>query len=314
MIDDILAQAKQIISSEVAAITHMADRLDNAIARAVGILLKCEGRVIVIGMGKSGLIGRKMSATFASTGTPSFFVHPAEAFHGDLGMIRPGDVALMISNSGETEELVRLLPFLQYQQNRIVALVGRAGSTLARYANAVLDVSVEREACANNLAPTSSTTVTLVMGDVLAILLSSMRNFKPEDFARFHPGGNLGRRLLTRVRDVMHASHLPLCSPETGFREVVQTISRGRLGMVLVTEERRLRGVITDGDLRRTLERHADFSRVTASDMMTISPKVTRADERFAVAEARMRELSINSLVVVDEANAPIGVLQIYDA
>lgn len=314
MNNDVVLLAKQVVASEIEGIVRMSDRLDASISQAVSILLECRGRIIVIGMGKSGIIGRKISATFASTGTPSFYVHPGEAFHGDLGMIQPTDVALMISNSGETEELIRLLPFFQHQKNKIVALVGNTNSTLAKYAEVTLDVSVDREACNNNLAPTSSTTATLVMGDVLAVVLSTLRGFKPEDFARFHPGGNLGRRLLTCVRDVMHSKNLPVCALETPFREVVHIISRGRLGIVLVTKNQKLCGVVTDGDLRRTLEYYEDFSKVVAKDMMTASPKVITADERFSVAEEKMRELNINSLVVIDNERRPIGVLQIYAA
>ena len=314
MDQDVLLLAKQVIAVEVEGLTRMAERLDESVVRAVSTLMDCRGRVIVIGMGKSGIIGRKIAATFASTGTPSFFVHPGEAFHGDLGMIRPIDLALMISNSGETEELVRLLPFLEHQQNKIISMTGAPLSTLARNASVSLDISVEREACNNNLAPTSSTTAALVMGDVLAVVLSTLRGFKPEDFARFHPGGRLGRRLLTRVRDVMRSGNLPTCSPNAQFREVVNVISRGRLGIVLVTEGETLIGVITDGDLRRAFEKYAEISAVFAHNMMTTSPQTADPEERFLVAEERMRERNINSLVVVDANRHPIGVLQIYAA
>jgi len=311
---DVLGLAKQVIAIEVESLSRMGARMDDSIVEAVSLMLACEGRVVVIGMGKSGIIGRKIAATFASTGTSSFFVHPGEAFHGDLGMVKSIDVALMISNSGETEELIRLLPFFQHQKNKIVAMTGVRGSTLAKHADVVLDVFVEREACNHNLAPTSSTTATLVMGDVLAVVLSTMRGFQPEDFARFHPGGSLGRRLLTRVADVMHSRNLPQCSPQTEFKGVVQTISRGRLGIALVVEGETLVGVITDGDLRRALERGDRALLCCARDMMSPSPHVVSPDERFAVAEDRMRALSINSLVVVDNDRRPLGVLQIFDA
>lgn len=310
--EDVLTLARRVIAIEVEGLTRMSEGLDHSLAQAVLAMMECRGRVIVIGMGKSGIIGRKIAATFASTGTPSFFVHPGEAFHGDLGMIGPIDLALMISNSGETEELLRLLPFLQYQQNKIIALTGALNSTLARNASVSLDVSVEREACNHNLAPTSSTTATLVMGDVLAVVISSLRGFEPEDFARFHPGGSLGRRILSRVRDVMRSGNLPICGPTAQFREVVNAISRGRLGIVLVLVGEKLAGVITDGDLRRAFEKYDDLNRVSANDMMTTSPQVVDPDERFIVAEARMRERNINTLVVVDPKMTPLGILQIY--
>jgi arabinose-5-phosphate isomerase len=240
-------------------------------------------------------------------------VHPGEAFHGDLGMIRPMDVVLMISNSGETEELVRLLPFMEHQKNQVIALTGRADSTLGRHADVVLDVSVAREACKNNLAPTSSTTATLVMGDALAVALSTLRGFQPEDFARFHPGGSLGRRLLTRVCDVMHRHNLPLCPPELGFRDIVHLITRGRLGLALVVEDGALRGVITDGDIRRAFDRHDNPMALRARDMMTPNPAVIGPQERFAAAEERMRERKINSLIVTEGDGRIVGVLQIYD-
>lgn len=317
MSHDILGLARQTVSIEIAALERLSARLDARFESAVRQIEACRGRVIVIGMGKSGIIGRKMAATFASTGTPSFFVHPGEAFHGDLGMVKPIDIALMISNSGETEEVIRLLPFLQHQGNVCIAMTGNPESTLARHADVVLDISVEREACNNNLAPTSSTTATLVMGDALAVVLSTLRGFQPEDFARFHPGGRLGRRLLTRVRDVMHTQNLPLVGPATPFREVVQTMSRGRLGMAVVVTDGRageaLQGVITDGDLRRTLEAQPDLATLRAADMMTATPKVIGPEALLAEAEDQMLERNIQNLVVVDAQRVPLGVLQIYD-
>lgn len=222
-----LAQARRVIAMEIDALSAMSARLGPEFERAVDLLMRCPRRVIVCGMGKSGHIGRKIAATMASTGTAAFFVHPGEAFHGDLGMILPEDVVLLISNSGETDELVRLLPFLQQQGNPLVAMTGRADSTIGRAADVVLDIGVECEACSNNLAPTSSTTATLVMGDALAVTLSVLKGFRPEDFARFHPGGSLGRRLLTRVSDVMQRERLPFCAESASFREVVQAIAAG---------------------------------------------------------------------------------------
>ena len=305
--------ARNTIAVEVAALQSMQARLGEGFAQAVEIIMEMRGRVVVVGMGKSGIVGQKIAATLASTGTPSFFVHPGEAFHGDLGMIRPIDVALFISNSGETEEILRILPFLQFQQNKIVALTGKPLSTLAKHADVALDVGVEREACNNNLAPTSSTTCTIVMGDALAVALSTAKNFQPEDFARFHPGGSLGRKLLTRVGDVMHKDKLPACQTGAAFREVVQTITRGRLGMTLVMEGSVLQGVITDGDVRRAFDRETEFKTLQAKDIMTSHPKTVRPDMRFADAEDEMRTSKINSLVVTGEDGTVLGVLQIYD-
>ena len=311
--DTVLEIARNIIGIEVAALQSMRTRLNHQFAQAVDIIMAMRGRVVVVGMGKSGIVGQKIAATLASTGTPSFFVHPGEAFHGDLGMIRPIDVALLISNSGETEEVLRILPFLQFQQNKIVALTGKPLSTLAKHANVTLDVGVEREACNNNLAPTSSTTCTIVMGDALAVALSTAKNFQPEDFARFHPGGSLGRKLLKRVSDVMHKGNLPTCQITADFREVVQTITRGRLGMSLVMGGTALQGVITDGDIRRAFDRETDFNLLKAKDIMTSRPKTVRPDMRFADAEIEMRGSKINNLVVTDETGTVLGILQIYD-
>ncbi|WP_428241838.1 KpsF/GutQ family sugar-phosphate isomerase [Gynuella sp.] len=310
---DILETARNVISTEIDALISMNKRLDQRFEKAVEIVEQSRGRVVVVGMGKSGIVGHKISATLASTGTPSFFVHPGEAFHGDLGMIRPMDVALLISNSGETEEVIRLLSFLEYQQNAVIAMTGNLDSTLARHADTVLDISVSREACSNNLAPTSSTTATLVMGDALAVTLSSLKNFQPEDFARFHPGGNLGRRLLTRVRDVMHNRSLPVCSPEATFREVVHVMTEGRLGVALIMSGPSLRGIITDGDVRRTLERNDNPLALLASEVMTSNPKTINENERFAVAEEHMNQNKINALVVANDEGIVTGILQIYD-
>ena len=299
--------------TEAEAIGAMAARLDVAFEAAIQTILSMQGRVVVVGMGKSGIIGQKIAATMASTGTPAFFVHPGEAFHGDLGMIKPIDVALLISNSGETEEIIRILPFLQYQQNRIIAMTGAPKSSLGRNAHVVLDVGVEREACNNNLAPTSSTTCTLVMGDALAMVLAAERDFQPEDFARFHPGGSLGRRLLTRVADVMNKDKLPICTPDASFKQVVHSINRGYLGLTLVMQDNELEGIITDGDIRRAFDRDTDFTILCAQDIMSRTPKTVTPDMRFAEAEAYMRAEKVGSLVVQDDNNEVVGILRIYD-
>lgn len=309
---DPLAIAQQTLDIEIAALKAMRQRLDHRINQAVEIVLEMRGRVVVVGMGKSGIIGQKIAATLASTGTPAFFVHPGEAFHGDLGMIKPIDVALLISNSGETEEVLRILPFLQYQKNKIIAMTGKMQSTLAQHADVVLDVGVEREACKNNLAPTSSTTNTLAMGDALAVALTEKRNFQPEDFARFHPGGSLGRRLLTRVQDVMCKEPLPVCAPTSSFREVVNAITYGRLGLTLVMDDEVLCGIITDGDVRRAFDVYEDVKSLHAGKIMAANPLTINADTRFADAESYMREKKVSALVVQDTAGKTVGVLQIF--
>ncbi|WP_019450914.1 KpsF/GutQ family sugar-phosphate isomerase [Cupriavidus sp. BIS7] len=311
--EGVISLARNVVATEIQALDRMSSRIGAAFEKAVDIVLNARGRVVVVGMGKSGLIGKKIAATMASTGTPAFSVHPGEAFHGDLGMIKPIDVVLMISNSGETEELVRILPFLEYQQNPVIAMTGRPDSTLGKHANVVLDVSVEKEACNNNLAPTSSTTAALVMGDALAVVLSVKRNFQPEDFARFHPGGSLGRRLLTRVADVMHKENLPVCAADATFRDVVHAVNRGRLGMALVMQGETLLGIITDGDIRRAFDSDRDYRSIQARDIMSADPKVASPEERFADAEARIHAARIGGLVVKDNAGRVVGILQIHD-
>jgi arabinose-5-phosphate isomerase len=310
---EIIPLAIASITVQIDALQNMMGRLDKNFEEAIDIILASKGRVVVTGMGKSGIIGKKIAATLASTGTPSFFVHPGEAFHGDLGMIHADDAVLMISYSGETEEVIRLLSFMEYQGNQVIAMTGSVPSTLSRHAHAVLDISVEREACTNNLAPTSSITATVVMGDALAAVLTARRNFQPEDFARFHPGGSLGKRLLTRVCDVMHKDNLPFCQLDDQFMAVVHTITRGRLGLAIVMDGTRLVGLITDGDLRRAVENLDDFRSVSAKEIMTRNPHIAHPEERFGEAEDRMRGLKINSLVVLDPDGSVCGVLQIFD-
>lgn len=305
--------ARKVIEIEVDSLKAMKLRISEDFQSAVNIVLASRGRVVVVGMGKSGIIGQKIAATLASTGTPSFFVHPGEAFHGDLGMIKPIDVALLISNSGETEEVIRLLPFLQYQNNKIIAITGRVESTLGNNSDVVLDVSVDKEACTNNLAPTSSTTATLVMGDALAVTLADVRGFKPEDFALFHPGGSLGRKLLTKVSDVMRKDGLPVCASDANFRDIVHAINHGRLGLVLVKDMNKLSGVITDGDLRRALDNTSDYDAITAAEIMTRQPRTIDPSMRIADAEELMRKNKINALIAINSDGDVVGVLQIYD-
>lgn len=305
--------AKWVFEEQATALLGCGARLDSAFERAVSLILETQGRIIVSGMGKSGIIGRKIAATLASTGTPSFFVHPAEAFHGDLGMITGADAALLISYSGETEEVLRLIPSLKRFGTKTIALVGNPDSTLGRNADVVLDISVEREVCPNNLAPTTSTTVTLVMGDALAVALIQRRDFQPQDFAVFHPGGSLGRRLLTRVRDVMHRD-VPVNEPHACIRDVIVSMTQGRLGLAVVMDEGRVCGLITDGDLRRALLNHERIDGLKAADIMTVSPRTIPDEMMFAEAEHIMLKSSITALLAVDGQGALSGVLKLQDA
>lgn len=295
------------------AIAALAGKLNENFQHALDLILKTPGRVIVCGMGKSGLIGQKIVATFASTGTPSFFLHPAEAYHGDLGMVMAGDVLILISYSGETDEVIRLIPSLKHFGVSIISMVGEVDSTLARHSDVVLDISVEREVCPNNLAPTTSTLTTLAMGDALAVSLIKARNFQPQDFARFHPGGSLGRRLLTTVKDVMHTKNLPIVKPTASISEVVFKITKGRLGMVIVMQDNALVGIITDGDLRRILLEGFDKLDRTAQDIMSHHPVTIQPDAMLVEAENIMKQRKIKALVVMDEAKQVQGILEIYD-
>jgi arabinose-5-phosphate isomerase len=311
--DSYIDRARRVLRVEAAAVGALGEQLGPDFADAVEAILAGSGRVIVCGMGKSGLVGRKIAATLASTGTPAFFLHPGEASHGDLGMVRPEDIFLALSNSGETEEVIRLIPFLQDNGNRLISVTGRPDSTLARYADFHLSAVVPEEACPLQLAPTTSTTAVLALGDALAIVLMEARGFLPEHFARFHPGGSLGRRLLTRVGHVMHTENLPIVQPDDAASRVVQTISAGRMGVGLVCEGRVLAGIITDGDLRRAMERHRrEFSELKARDMMTESPVRIAREARLQDAVDLMTERSITSLVIVENGRLA-GLVHLFD-
>lgn len=311
--DSHLDRARRVLRIEAAAVSALIEQLDSDMAGAVDAILVSPGRVIVCGMGKSGLIGNKIAATLASTGTPSFSVHPGEASHGDLGMVRPEDIFLALSNSGETEEVIRLIPFLQDNGNRLIAITGRPDSTLARHADFHLNAAVPKEACPLQLAPTASTTAALALGDALAIVLMEARGFLPEHFARFHPSGSLGRRLLTRVGHVMHTKDLPIVRRSDGASHVVQTISTGRMGVALVCEGANLAGVITDGDLRRAMETHRrDFSELRARDMMTENPICIDSEARLQDAVDLMTEHSITSLAIAREGRLT-GLVHLFD-
>ncbi len=297
------------------ALKSLAESFDETAYRtALALLQQAEGHVVVSGMGKSGHVGKKMAATLASTGTPSFFLHPSEAFHGDLGMITRSDVVLLISNSGETSEIVQLLPSLQQFGNRVIALTSQPNSTLAKAADVALSIDLEREACPHNLAPTTSTTVTMAMGDALALALMQSKGFGADDFARFHPGGRLGRRLLSRVKDIMTATPVPNVLLNTPLTETLVIMNEGRLGMVLVMSENgRLQGIITDGDVRRALVNLRAFDHVCAKQMMTPSPQCISPVSSLLDAETRFQTHRIGCLVVVDpESDEVVGVVQIH--
>ncbi|WP_300711591.1 KpsF/GutQ family sugar-phosphate isomerase [Limnohabitans sp.] len=310
-----LQLARETLEIEAAALLTLKDRLDERFLQAVDMMLGVQGRVVVTGMGKSGHIGRKIAATLASTGTPAMFVHPGEASHGDLGMIKAVDLVLGISNSGESDELVAILPVLKRQGVPLIAMTGGLSSSLARHADVVLDTSVEKEACPLNLAPTASTTAQLAMGDALAVALLDARGFKPEDFARSHPGGSLGRKLLTHVSDVMRqGDEVPRVGPQASFSDLMREMSRKGLGASSVVDaDGRVLGVFTDGDLRRLIEKGDDLRSLKASDVMHAQPR-TIAAEALAVEAAEMMELHrITSILVVDDAGRLCGAINTND-
>lgn len=305
--------AKRVFQIEAEAIQALSDQLDTHFSQSVEAILATEGRVVICGMGKSGLIGKKIMATLASTGTPCFFMHPGEAFHGDLGMVSPKDIFIALSNSGETEEVIKLIPFLKDNGNLIIAMTGRPDSTLAQNADFHLNIAVPQEACIHQLAPTSSTTATLVMGDALAVALMEKRDFKPQDFARFHPGGSLGRKLLTRVKHEMKSDNLPFVTANASMKDVIHTMTEGRLGLCIVDQGK---GIITDGDLRRQMEEHPDgFMQQTATDIMSPNPKTIDSEARLSDAEEQMNQQKITSLLVSQSGPEQkiVGVIQIYD-
>ena len=311
-----LALARQVMATEASAITALAGRLGAHFVAAVELILNCQGRVVVSGIGKSGHVGRKLAATLASTGTPAFFVHPAEASHGDLGMITPGDVVVMLSNSGETDELVSLTPHLKREGARLIAITGNEQSSLAQAVDVHLDAAVDTEACPLGLAPTASTTAALALGDALALTLLDARGFSAEDFARAHPGGALGRRLLTRVADVMRTGDaLPLSRIDASLAEAIMEMSRKGMGMTVVVDTDGLvAGILTDGDLRRCLDRIRDVAAVPVTDVMTRTPRTIRP-EQLAVDCVEIMEASpkVSQLLVVDEDARLVGALHLHD-
>jgi arabinose-5-phosphate isomerase len=307
-----ISVAIEALEAEAAAVKSLIARIGHSFEQVIELMLKAKGRVVVCGMGKSGLVGQKMAATFASTGTPSFFLHPAEALHGDLGMLMPEDIVLLISNSGETDEVLQLLPALRHFGNVVVALTGGRDSTLAKSAHHVLDISVEREICPLNLAPTTSTLVTMAMGDALAVALMDARGFEPKDFARFHPGGSLGRKLLTSVADAMRSEQLPIVTPGTSLRETMLKMTSGRLGLAIVAVDGQLKGILTDGDLRRAFGKEGSASLDAAVDLyMTAKPITVSPDLPFFEAEQIMLEKKIK-LLIVTNGSLVKGVVEIF--
>ncbi|MFX3627515.1 KpsF/GutQ family sugar-phosphate isomerase [Campylobacter sp. LH-2024] len=304
--------AKEVFRIEAESISDLASHLDENFNQAVEFIFHSQGRCIVSGMGKSGHIGAKIAATLASTGTPSFFVHPGEALHGDLGMITPQDVLIAISNSGETEELLKIIPVIKRRKITLIAMTGNLNSTLAKQADVCLDISIKKEACPLKLAPMSSTTATLVMGDALAAVLMKKKNFKPDDFALFHPGGSLGRKLLTKVKDLMVSRNLPIVHPQTEFNDLVNVMTSGKLGLCIVLENENLVGIITDGDLRRALKTNDkprfDFQ---AKEIMSNNPKVIDADAMASEAEELMLRHKIKEIVVGKDGKV-VGIIQLY--
>ncbi|EAI6155173.1 KpsF/GutQ family sugar-phosphate isomerase [Campylobacter lari] len=309
---DAIKIAKEVFEIESKTILDLCDNLDENFSKTIDLILSIKGRCVVSGMGKSGHIGAKIAATLASTGTPSFFMHPGEALHGDLGMLTSEDVLLAISNSGETEEVLKLIPVIKKRKIPLIVMAGNQNSTLAKQADIFINIAVKKEACPLQLAPTSSTTATLAMGDAIAVALMRARKFRPDDFALFHPGGSLGRKLLTRVGDLMVSNNLPIVSPESEFNELVDVMTSGKLGLCIVLENKKLVGIITDGDLRRALRANGkprfDFK---AKEIMSDSPKTIEASAMASEAEEFMLKHKIKEIVVTQNEKI-VGIIQLY--
>lgn len=305
--------AQEVFENEGHSLLSIAKTISREFELAVDAILECGGKLIVCGMGKSGIVGKKIAATLASTGTPSFFLHPGEAYHGDLGMIQKNDIVLLLSFSGETDEVLKLIPFLKNQENVIISITGNSHSTLAANSDFHLAVDIASEACPLQLAPTTSTTATMTMGDALAVSLMKMRDFKAEDFARFHPGGSLGRRLLTKVKDVMVSKNLPICKPECSVIEVISNINKGKLGICVILSASGVVGIISDGDLRRAMHNNQnEFFTLTAGDIMNVNPIFIHSGTSLVDAEQIMRDEKIGSLIVTGQNGEFSGVLEIY--
>lgn len=305
--------ASQCIKDEAQALLELIPQLDENFEKAVDMMFNCKGKIIVTGVGKSGNIGAKIAATLSSTGTPAFYINPLDIYHGDLGVMTPDDVVLALSNSGQTDELLRFLPMVLHMNVPVVSISGNPKSLLAKYSTAHITCSVEKEACPLNLAPTSSTTAALAMGDALAIALMMVRNFKPNDFAQFHPGGELGKRLLTTASDVMRSDNLPIIPKEMHLGEAIIHVSKGKLGLGVSLENERVVGLITDGDIRRAMEKwQAKFFDKTVSDIMTTSPKTVSPNTKITEIQTIMHKYKIHTVLVVDSDNHLLGVVDHY--
>ena len=310
----ILDTAREVLQNEAETLLRIKSTLNGEFVATVEAILACNGKVILTGIGKSGIIAKKISATLASTGTPSFFLNPSEAFHGDLGMISKEDIVIAISYSGETDEVLKIVPFLHENGNKLISITGNTESALAKHSDINLNTEVEREACILHLAPTSSTTAQLALGDALACALMKMRNFSAQDFARLHPGGSLGRRLLMRVGQVMRNHDLPIVYEEATAAEMIHAISRGGLGLIVVQRGEEILGIITDGDIRRAMEsRQSAFFDILPMDIATREPKCISPESKLIEAERAMTRHKVNSLLVIDEQRHLVGVIQIYD-
>ena len=305
--------AIQCFKDEAAAVLGLTEKLDERFEQAVELMYNCKGKIIVTGVGKSGHIGAKIAATLSSTGTPSFFINPLDVFHGDLGVMTADDVVLAISNSGQTDELLRFIPMVLHMHIPIIGMSGNPESLLAKYSTCHLNVGVEKEACPMNLAPTSSTMAQLAMGDALAIALIEKRGFQPRDFAQFHPGGELGKRLLTTAQDVMFKEDLPVLPPEMHLGEAIILVSKGKLGLGVAVVDDKIVGLITDGDIRRAMEKwQAEFFDRTVSDIMTRTPKTVKADTKITEIQRIMNKYKVHSVLVVDDDNHLLGVVDHY--
>ena len=305
--------AIRCIKDEAQAVLDLIPKMDENFDRAVELIMQCQGKVIVTGVGKSGHIGAKIAATLASTGTPSFFINPLDVYHGDLGVMSKGDVVLAISNSGQTDELLRFIPMVLHMEIPIIGMSGNPQSLLAKYSTCHLNISVEKEACPLNLAPTSSTTATLAMGDALAVALMEKRNFQPQDFAQFHPGGELGKRLLTKAQDVMITEHLPILTAGMHLGDAIILVSKGKLGLGVAMKDDRIEGLITDGDIRRAMEKwQAEFFNRTVADIMTRTPKTVGPETKISEIQKTMNKYKIHNVLVADEENHLMGIVDRY--
>ncbi len=310
---DVLSVAKKCFQDEADAILNLIPKLDDNFTKAIDLIINSTGKLIVTGVGKSGHIGAKIASTLASTGTPSFFVNPLDAFHGDLGMFTAGDVVLAISNSGQTDELLRFIPMLTDRKIPIISMSGNPSSLLAKYSSCHLNVAVSKEACPLNLAPTSSTTATLAMGDAIACALMTVRKFKASDFAQFHPGGSLGRRLLSKVKDYMRTTDLPIVTRDSKISDVLMQISLTKMGIAVVVENEQILGAVTDGDIRRAMQRNQEqFFTLTVEDIMSHTPKTILETAKLSQAETIMRKHNIHSLVVVNSEGKLVGVIDTF--